>query len=53
MVMELIHNSDENEDKLAVARSIFKEGLLMVVDDVLGGNESTDSDDDEDNDGIF
>ena len=50
---ELTHNSDENEDKLAVARAIFKEGLLMVVDDALGVNKSSNSDEDEDDDGIF
>ena len=53
MIMELTHNSDENEDKLAVARAIFKEGLLMVVDDALGVNKSSNSDEDEDDDGIF
>ncbi len=47
VVSELSHTSEELEDKLDIARALFKEGFLMVVDEASkpATNESDDNSD--------
>ena len=47
VVSELSHASEELEDKLEIARALFKEGFLMVVDEASkpATNESDENSD--------
>ena len=45
-VSDLPHSSEEEEDKIAVAQALFKEGLLLIDDEV--SRPAADEDDDED-----
>ena len=49
MVAELPHSSEENEDKLEIARALFKEGILVLDED----HDSDDGGDSDGSDGIF
>ena len=33
-ISDLPHSSEDDEDKLAIARALFKEGFLTIVDDI-------------------
>ncbi len=50
MVADLPHPSEEDEDKVGVVQALFKEGFLLIDDDVTGhgnGGESDGENDDE------
>ena len=45
-ISDLPHASEELEDKLEVARALFQEGFLIVIDEATKPVEDLDSDDD-------
>lgn len=45
MVADLPHPSEEDEDKVGVAQALFKEGFLLIDDDVTAGVGTGDGDD--------
>ena len=60
VVDELSHSSEETEDKVSIATALFKEGFLVVEDDVTRSthpdredDDDDDGDDDDDQNDIF
>jgi hypothetical protein len=47
VISELPHSSEELDDKLEIAKSLFREGFLMVVDEA---SKPVENDKDNDND---
>lgn len=47
-VSDLPHSSEELDDKVEIARSLFREGFLMVVDEATKPAEEGGSDDEDD-----
>jgi hypothetical protein len=45
-VNDLPHPSEELEDKLAIANALFKEGILLIMDDASQCANQSDDDDD-------
>ena len=45
MVADLPHPSEEEEDKVGVAQALFKEGFLLIDDEVTAGVGTGDGDD--------
>lgn len=43
LVQDLPHASEELEDKVGVAQALFKEGLLLIDDEVSGAGEDDDT----------
>ena len=62
-VSELSHSSEELDDKLGIAQSLYKEGFLFIMDDTTrsgrqlrtnsGNNQNQNTSDDEDDNDIF
>lgn len=46
-ISELSHSSEEMDDKVEIARALFREGFLMVVDEASKPAEEGESDDDD------
>jgi hypothetical protein len=51
-VSDLPHSSEEIEDKVSIAQSLYKEGFLVIMDVATRGEEE-DSNGDDDNDDPF
>lgn len=49
--MYLPHPSEEVEDKVGVAEALYKEGLLVVVDEISRGGGTGEGDEEEGIDG--
>lgn len=45
-ISELSHSSEDTDDKVEVARALFREGFLMVVDEATKPAEEGSDDDD-------
>ena len=45
LVSDLPHASEDEEDKVAIARALFKEGILLIVDEMSKGTPSKMADD--------
>lgn len=46
VVSDLSHSSEELEDKISIATALYKEGILIIMDDVSTTNKEQDEDDD-------